>query len=80
MSAPSCWVWKSKLLETEDCRDLCERNAGGDAILGDPSGDGDRREENRRSNGCRDGRWARKELCDAGTLLPGDDNMEPFRC
>lgn len=62
----------------EDCRDLGERKVG-DAIRGEPSGDGDSREENRLSKGCRDvGRWERKELCDAGTLLPGDDSIEPW--
>ena len=28
---------------------------------------------------CREvGRWGRRELCEAGTLLPGEESMEPW--
>lgn len=68
------------LLDTEDWRDREDRNAGEETILGDPNGEGDSRDENRLSKGCREvERWNLKELCEAGTLLPGEDNTEPFR-
>ena len=66
------------MLETDDCLDLGERNAG-EAIRGDPRGEGESREENRRSKGWRDvGRWARRPVYDAGTLLPGEESPEPL--
>lgn len=62
----------------EDCRDLGERNAG-EAIRGEPNGEGDSREENRRSKGWREvGRWERMLMYDAGTLLPGEESAEPL--
>ena len=76
MSDSSCW-WR--LLETEDCRDREVRNAG-ERTLGECRGEGDNREENLRSKGWSGpGWWIRDmELWDTGTLLPGEDNIEPF--
>jgi hypothetical protein len=77
VSASSGCCWKSRLLDNEDCLECADRKAGDDA-RGDASGEGDRREEKRRSNGWREvGRCGRRELCDTGTLLPGEDSLEP---
>jgi len=65
------------LLDRDDCLECADRKAG-DAARGDASGEGERREEKRRSNGCSDvGRCGRSELCDTGTLLLGEDSLEP---
>lgn len=62
----------------EDCLDRGDRKAGDEAIRGEPSGEGERRDENRRSKGWRDvGRWARKDPWEAGTLLPGEERADP---
>lgn len=50
MSASS-WLWKViRLLDADDWRDLGDRKAG-EEIRGEASGEGDNREEKRRSNG-----------------------------
>jgi hypothetical protein len=78
VSASSGCAWKNKLLESEDCLECADRKAG-DNARGVESGDGDSREEKRRSKGCNEvGRCGRRELCDNGTLLPGEDNLEPW--
>lgn len=48
--SPSDSGLNNRLLDTEDCRECAERKAG-DAPRGDAKGEGDRRAENRRSNG-----------------------------
>jgi len=61
----------------EDCRERGERKAG-DCPLGEANGEGDRREEKRRSKGCSDaGRCGLSELCETGTLLVGEEMAEP---
>lgn len=68
---------KTRLLDIDDWRECGERKAG-DWTRGDDKGDGERREEKRRSKGCKDvGRCGRSELCDTGTLLPGEERPEP---
>lgn len=70
--------WKTMLLATEDCRECGDKNAG-DWTRGDDSGEGDSRDEKRRSNGCREvGRCGRRDVCETGRLLPGEDKPEPW--
>jgi hypothetical protein len=67
-----------RLLESEDCLEWAERKAG-DIARGEADGDGDRRDEKRRSNGCSEvGRCGRSELCEIGKLLPGEESAEPY--
>jgi hypothetical protein len=62
VSASSGCCWKSKLLDSEDCLECADKKAGDDA-RGDESGEGESREEKRRSKGCNDvGLWGRSEL------------------
>jgi hypothetical protein len=62
VSASSGCCWNKILLDREDCLEWADRNAGEEA-RGDASGEGDSREEKRRSNGCNEvGRCGRKEL------------------
>jgi hypothetical protein len=50
------------VLESEDCRECMERKAG-DEARGEACGDGESREEKRRSNGCKEvGRCGLREL------------------
>lgn len=80
VSVSSGCCWKSRLLDTEDCRECEERKAGLETMRGDASGEGESRAENRRSKGWSEvGRWGRRELCEAGTLLPGEESREPWR-
>jgi hypothetical protein len=77
VSAPSAACWKMSWLETEDWREWGDRNAG-DEARGVASGEGERREEKRRSKGWSDvGRFGRREACETGTLLLGEDSREP---
>jgi hypothetical protein len=77
VSASSDACRKSRLLDIEDCRECEERKAGEEA-RGDASGEGESREEKRRSNGWSEvGRLGRRELCEMGMLLPGEESLEP---
>jgi hypothetical protein len=79
VSASSGCCWKSRLLDSEDCLECGDKKAGEDA-RGEASGEGESREEKRRSKGCNEvGRCGRRELCDTGTLLPCEDNLEPWQ-
>lgn len=62
VSASSGCCWKRRLLDKDDCLECADRKAG-DAARGDARGEGESREEKRRSNGCNEvGRCGRKEL------------------
>lgn len=75
--APSASCRNTMLLEIDDWRECGDRKAG-EWPRGEASGEGDSRDEKRRSNGCRGVvRCGRREPSDAGTLLPGEDNLEP---
>lgn len=58
VSASSGSCWNSRLLDRDDWRECADRKAG-DAPRGVARGDGDSREEKRRSKGCRAGLFAR---------------------
>jgi len=76
-AAPSASCRKIILLETDDWRECDDRKAG-DWPRGEARGEGDSREEKRRSKGCKDvGRCGRREPSGGGTLLLGEDIREP---
>jgi hypothetical protein len=78
VSASSGACLNRRLLDIEDCRECGERKAGEEA-RGDASGEGESREEKRRSNGWSEvGRLGRRELCETGMLLPGEESLEPY--
>jgi hypothetical protein len=49
----SSFCWNIRLLDIDDCRDFGDKKAG-EAIRGEPNGEGVNREENRRSKGWRE--------------------------
>jgi hypothetical protein len=52
---------------------------GLEVARGVANGEGDSRAEKRRSKGCKEvGRCGRREVYEAGRLLPGEESIEPW--